>query len=75
MALNCDPDALAQAAKCFTCLDATQRKAVKIYLLATLAGTSTDPNVLAEAAKCFVGLSAVQERAIESYLLCQIANA
>lgn len=53
MAVNCDPNELANAAKCFECLPESTRKAIETYLLCLLASntnlaaclqTTGDPN-------------------------------
>jgi hypothetical protein len=54
MALSCEPNDLAQLAKCFQCLSQGQRDAIHTYLLCTLAaggaagamltGPDADPN-------------------------------
>jgi len=71
-----DPNALLEAAKCIEdCTTEGQRSAIKIYLLATIAGVSTDPNTLLENAKCIEQcLMAGQLKANEVWLLCQIAG-
>ncbi len=75
MAVSCEPADLAEAAACFTCLDPAQKEAIKLYLLAVIAGGSTDPAELLTAAKCFTCLDDTQKKAINTYLLCQAANA
>lgn len=75
MAISCEPSDLAEAAKCYTCLDPAQREAVKTYLLAVIAGGSTDPETLLTEAKCFVCLDPLQREVINSYLLCQAVTA
>lgn len=74
MAVSCTPADLAEAAKCFVCLTPAQKEAIRLYLLAVIAGGSTEPATLAEAAKCFVCLDHTQRQAINTYLLCQAAN-
>ena len=79
MAINCDPKALADAAKCFqSCIPAGMQPAVQTYLLAVIAGGSLDPKVLLAAAttpgKSFLVLEGVQQE-VQAYLLCQIASA
>jgi hypothetical protein len=75
---NCDPEFIAQQAKCFQCYDDKERRMVETYLLAqisnTLAGTSTDPGTLLKAAAQFQGVSEKGLVQIQDYLLCQIAG-
>lgn len=73
MAINCDPESLAAAAKCFQCLNEVSREAVNTYLLAVIAGGSTDPETLAQQAAAFQGLQG-RHLQVQDYLLCQIAN-
>jgi hypothetical protein len=75
MAVACDPQSLLQAAKCFeNCTLAGQRDAIKIYLLALIAGVNPDPVALMEAARCLTCLQPGQAQAVQTYLLCTIAN-
>lgn len=71
----CDTSTVLDQAKCFNCLSIPQLEAIQVYLLATVAGTSTDPATLLNSAKCFNCLTVPQLKAIQVYLLCQIANA
>lgn len=72
---SCDPNDLAEAARCFECLTEQQRSAIQTFLLAVIAGGSVDPNVLGVEAAAFTGLTEQQRQAIDNFLLCQIANA
>lgn len=74
MAVDCTPNGLAEAAKCFVCLPPASQTQVQTYLLAVIAGGSTDPNVLLEQAKAFQGISPAALLEIQTYLLCQIVN-
>lgn len=79
MAISCDPNDLAIAAKCFNGgFGAPLLKAIRIRLLCGFLNGETmicDPNSLAIAATCYVeGLSQGQLDAIETYLVCQVAN-
>lgn len=74
MAINCDPNALAQAAKCFPCLPDVTNFQAQTYLLAVLAGGSTDANTLAQQAKGLSGLSDATLGQIKALLLCRIAG-
>lgn len=74
MAVDCTPNALVEASRCFDCLTPDQKQSVIAYLLAVIAGGSTDPTTLLENARCFQGcLTIGQLKAIQVYLLCQIA--
>lgn len=75
MAIDTTPQALADAAACYSCLSPGQVEAVKTYLLAVKAGGSLDPQVLAEDAKCFLCLSPGIMKAVQTYLMAQIVNA
>jgi hypothetical protein len=74
--MACDPNELLDASKCiFACTSEGQRSAIKIYLLANLAGVSADPNTLLDNAKCIEScLTLGQMKAVEVWLLCQIAG-
>ncbi len=74
MPVTCTPAALAEAAKCFQCLQPEQKQWIDTYLLAVIAGGSLDPNVLATAAKTFKGVPDGMLPRIQAYLLCQIVN-
>lgn len=73
--MDCDTNALAEAAKCFKCLPGSTQLEVQTYLLAILAGASLDPNVLQSAAKDFQRLSPASLIEVQTYLLCQLLNA
>lgn len=72
--MACEPDSLAESAKCFECLGDDAQAAVQTYLLAQIAGGSTDPGTLLEQAKDFLGLNEQQSQAVQTYLLCQISQ-
>lgn len=76
MAVTCDPNTLAVAAKCFNGYSPLVLRAIRLRLLcAMLNGESMtcDPNTLAVAAKCFIPVDAGTLEAVETYLLCQVA--
>jgi hypothetical protein len=77
MAVDCDPKALAQAASCMqACVNAGMSDAVKIYLLATIAGVDPDPAALMQAAGCIQScIPTGAMPAVQATLLCAIANA
>lgn len=75
MPIVCDTTTVAELSKCFTCLTAAQRDAVKTYLLAVMAGGSTDPETLMSEAKCFQCLTPKQLKMLQPYLMCLISNA
>lgn len=73
---SCAPADLVEAAKCFICdIEPGDLEAVKVYLLATIAGGSMDPQVLVSASKCYDCLTPGELKNVELYLLCSIANA
>ena len=71
--IDCDPAAIAEAAKCF-CLPEPAARAATLYLLNQISGLNLTPAQLAENSKCFC-LNEKASRGAELYLLCQIANA
>lgn len=74
MAISCDTDDLAAAAKCY-CYDRETAQQVKIYLLAVIAGLQAQtPSELADAAKCYC-FDAQTAKKVQAYLLCQAALA
>ena len=75
MPVECTADALATAAKCFTCLSPADQAAVQTYLLAVIAGGSTDPATLLASAKCFTCVPDSELKRIQVYLLCAILTA
>ena len=79
MAVSCDPNDLASAAKCFLQgYDRVVLQAMRISLwCAFLNSDSVDcsPESLLEAAKCYLAeMSPEQLDAVETYLACQIAT-
>jgi hypothetical protein len=72
--INCDPNALAQAAKCFKCLSPQTNMEVQTFILAVLAGGSLDPSTLAQEAKAFFGESPQYLEELKTYLICQLAG-
>lgn len=76
MALSCTPTDLAAAARCYCELTRDEREAIRVYLLAVIAGKSGEtPDQLLSEAKCFCGLNPQVAQAISVYLECLIANA
>ncbi len=75
MAVDCDPAALATAAKCYCYQDERQVDSILIYLLAQIAGNTATPSALAAAAKCYCFSDRPSRDAVITYLLCQIAAA
>ena len=74
MAIDCDPSALAESAKCF-CFPKDVEQAVIIYLLAQIASNTMTPSELAAAAAPYTGMPKnVQEAAIV-YLACAASSA
>lgn len=72
----CDPLELAQKASCLqACVSAGMSEAIKIYLLAQIAGVDPDPMALMKAASCIQScISPGAMPAVQAHLLCQIAN-
>ena len=73
MAIDFDPNAIAEASKCF-CLPEPAARAAMLYLLNQISGLNLTPAQLAENSKCFC-LNAKASKAAELYLMCQIAAA
>lgn len=78
MAVDCSPEALAEASKCFMCFSPKQLDAINTLNLARIAnaltGSSMDPEVLARDAAAFQALDG-QQMQVQNFLLCNIANA
>jgi hypothetical protein len=75
MAVDCTPNSLEEAAKCFKCIPKGMQSEVMIYLLATIAKESLDPTTLMAKAACFKCIPAGMQSEVQTYLLCQIATA
>lgn len=73
MSIDCDPNALMQAAKCFSCIPKGSQEEVMVYLLAQIAGGSTDPATLMQEAKCFKCIPKGELEEVMAYLLCQVS--
>ena len=73
--MNCDPNTLLSQSNVsqLAALNPSQRDAIKIWLLATIAGVSTDKDYLVGQASCLIDCQ-VPYKAIEVSLLCTIAN-
>jgi hypothetical protein len=56
-------------------LTKSQRDAVELYLLASLAGGSMDPATLVKAAKCMVCIPREMVEPVKMMLLCNAATA
>ena len=74
MAIDCDPSALAESAKCF-CYPRDIEGAVIIKLLMVLAGLDLTPAELAELAAPYVGMPKNQKDAAIVALSCAAATA
>lgn len=73
--INCDPDALLQAAACFKCIPPGAQAEIQTYLLAVIAGGSTDPQELMRQAACFRCIPKGMLPEVQAMLLCNIVNA
>ena len=79
--MNCaDPQEMANAIKCFSCLSNREVLAAQTYLLAgiygSLAGvTPPTPNQIAAASKCWLCVEEKQLKAMQAYLSCLLRNA
>jgi hypothetical protein len=74
MAVNCDPNALEQAAACYKCIPTGTQREVMIFLLNQILGTGLTVQQLLNGAKCYKCIPTGQQDEVISFLLCQIAN-
>ena len=78
MAVSCDIDDLAEAAKCFNGYGPLLLKAIRIRLLCAFLNSESmdcDIDTLAEEARCYLAnFSEGQMDAVETWLVCQVAN-
>ena len=74
MAIDCDPSALAELSACY-CFPENVERAIIVYLLAQIAGSTLTPAQLAAAAAPYVGMPKNVQEAAMLYLTCQISNA
>ena len=78
MAVNCDPNALLEAAKCFKCIPVEMQNPVLIYLLSQSlvieGGTAPTIQELLDGAKCFKCIPNGMQEEVIIYLLCHLAN-
>lgn len=71
--IDCTPEVLAEAAKCY-CFDQQTYRQVVVYLLAQLADLGgLSPDELASRAACYCFPPGDFDK-VTTYLLCQIAN-
>lgn len=70
---ECDPQALVDEGRCFSCLTPRQRRLAKLALLCRFMGGECDVNEVAERASVtFSGLNTKQRKQVELELLCRI---
>jgi len=76
MPQSCEPNDLSTAANCIKSrIESEMMEAVKVYLLAVIAGVDPDPEALVEASQCISErMSDHQLKAAMVYLECQILN-
>ena len=75
MPINCDPSVLASNSTCYQCLTGDAAEAVKLYLLANIAGMgNVSPEDLAKRAACYTCIPKGMSDAVENYLMCQIVS-
>lgn len=75
MPISCTVGDLIESSKCLlSCTDEGQRDAMKVWLLAQIAGVEATPGFLLEQSKCLNCLNEGQLKAIQAWLLCQISN-
>lgn len=72
MSVDCDPNALMQAAKCM-CIPPGKELEVMVYLLQQIAGDTSTPSELMAKAKC-ICIPKGKTEEVMVYLLCQILN-
>lgn len=75
MAVNCDPNALEDAAKCMKCIPAGMQPEVVIYLLNQIMGAGLTPDQLMTNSACYKCIPKGMQPEVQTYLLCQIATA
>lgn len=77
--MNCDPQSLSAAAKCFEMYSPQEHRAMRIVLLCAFLNSQKldcTPQALADASKCvFEKLSSGDADSVETYLTCQVASA
>lgn len=73
MPIECSPNELQSASKCF-CLSEKQSQAAMLYLLNQISGLNLTPAELASRSACFC-MGEKATKAAEAYLMCQIASA
>ena len=78
MPVNCDPNALLEAAKCYKCIPEGMLNPVLIYLLSQSlvieGGTAPTIQQLLDGAKCFKCIPNGMQEEVIIYLLCHLAN-
>ena len=76
MAVNCDPNALLEAAKCFKCIPVGMQNPILIYLLSESlvveGGTVPTIQQLLDGAKCYKCIPKETQEEVITYLLCQL---
>lgn len=75
MAVNCDPNSLAQASACMKCIPPGMQNEVIIYLLNVISGLNLTPQQLMANAACLKCIPQGMQSEVQTYLLCQIATA
>lgn len=71
---SCSASDIAESAKCFLCLNENQRDAVKLYLLAEIAGDTHTPSEQLAQARCFACLGYLEMKRVELWLMCELLN-
>lgn len=75
MPISCSAGDLIESSKCIlSCTDEGQRDAMKVWLLAQIAGVQATPGFLLEQSKCLDCLNDGQLKSIQAWLLCQVVN-
>lgn len=72
--IDCDPNALLDAAKCFKCIPKGLEPEVMIYLLNVISGLNLTPQQLMTEAKCYKCIPKGMQEAVMTFLLCNIAT-
>lgn len=75
MAVNCDPAALVEAAKCYKCIPTGTQSEVMIMLLNVISGLNLTPQQLMERASCYKCIPTGMQPEVHTMLLCEIATA
>lgn len=72
--VDCDPNALMEAAKCYKCIPKGTQPEVMILLLNAISGLNLTPEELVTRAKCYKCIPPGMQPEVQTMLLCEILN-